>query len=150
MSPDFDVVIASACRTPIGAFMGALSAVSPVQLAALTIQEANHRAGVAPEQVDEVIVGSVLTAGLGQNVARQAATAAGLPVTVPAEARDTLHRRRHGSVRHRRALIRTTAGRKIMGQDHGIYDSALHPGRCGNRPERLPHIRSRLCGLGRS
>ncbi len=85
MPDDSDVVIAGACRTPIGAFMGTLGEVSSVQLAALTIAEALRRAGLRPEEVDEVIVGSVLTAGLGQNVARQAAIAAGLPVTIPAE-----------------------------------------------------------------
>jgi acetyl-CoA C-acetyltransferase len=85
MTNEIEVVIASACRTPIGSFMGALSDVSPVQLAALAIQEAICRAGVPPEEVDEIILGSVLTAGLGQNVGRQSAIAAGLPVTVPAE-----------------------------------------------------------------
>ena len=85
MPDEFDVVIASACRTAIGAFMGALSELSSAQLAAQTISEAIRRAGVRPENIDEIILGSVLTAGLGQNVARQAAIAAGLPVEIPAE-----------------------------------------------------------------
>lgn len=85
MMDENDVVVAAACRTPIGAFRGALSDVSAAQLAAITIGAALARAGAAPECVDEVIFGSVLTAGAGQNVARQAALAAGLPVTVPAE-----------------------------------------------------------------
>jgi acetyl-CoA C-acetyltransferase len=59
--------------------------VSPVELAARVIRDAIGRAGVAPEEVDEVMLGSVLTAGLGQNAGRQSALAAGLPVTAPAE-----------------------------------------------------------------
>jgi len=85
MTNDVEVVIASACRTPIGAFMGALTDVSPVELAVLVIKEAIRRADVAPEDVDEIMLGSVLTAGLGQNIGRQSALAAGLPVTAPAE-----------------------------------------------------------------
>jgi len=65
--------------------MGALTDVSPVELAVLVIKEAIRRADVAPEDVDEIMLGSVLTAGLGQNIGRQSALAAGLPVTAPAE-----------------------------------------------------------------
>ncbi len=77
-----DVVIASACRTPIGKFQGALTSFSAPQLGALAIREALRRAGVAPDKVDEVIMGNVLTAGLGQNPARQAAIHGGVPNTV--------------------------------------------------------------------
>jgi acetyl-CoA C-acetyltransferase len=79
-----DVVIASACRTPIGKFQGSLAGFSAPALGALAVAEALRRARVEPGAVDEVILGNVLTAGLGQNPARQAAIAAGVPDTVPA------------------------------------------------------------------
>jgi acetyl-CoA C-acetyltransferase len=75
-----DVVIASAARTPIGAFNGALSSVSAAYLGQVAIVEALKRAGVSPEDVSEVIMGQILTAGAGQNPARQAAIGAGIPV----------------------------------------------------------------------
>ena len=78
------VVLAGACRTAIGKMGGALSNVPAKELGAVVIKEALHRAGVKPEQVDEVLMGCVIQAGLGQNVARQASIAAGLPVEVPA------------------------------------------------------------------
>src|SRR6266436_5708091 len=77
-------VIVSATRTAIGKFSGALARISAPELGALVIAEALKRAKLAPEQVDEVIMGQVLTAGSGQNPARQAAIKAGLPVAVPA------------------------------------------------------------------
>lgn len=79
-----EVVIVSAVRTPVGSFGGALSQIPAVELGALTIREGIRRAGIAPEQVDEVIMGNVLNAGLGQNPARQAAVKAGIPLEVPA------------------------------------------------------------------
>jgi acetyl-CoA C-acetyltransferase len=79
-----EVVIASACRTPIGKFQGGLSGFKATELGALAIKEALKRAGVEASAVDEVIMGNVLAAGLGQNPARQAALAAGVPDTVPA------------------------------------------------------------------
>jgi acetyl-CoA C-acetyltransferase len=79
-----DVVIASGCRTPIGTFGGALKDVPAVELASLAVREAVKRAGVRPDQVDEVILGCILQAGLGMNVARQATIKAGLPESVPA------------------------------------------------------------------
>lgn len=78
------VVLAGACRTAIGAMGGVLSTVPAPQLGTVVIQEALKRAGVKPEQVDEVYMGCVIQAGLGQNVARQAAVNAGIPVEVPA------------------------------------------------------------------
>jgi acetyl-CoA C-acetyltransferase len=77
-----DVVIASACRTPIGKFQGGLAGFRAPELGALAIQEALRRARVAPDQVEEVIFGNVLQAGLGQNPARQAARKAGIPDAV--------------------------------------------------------------------
>lgn len=79
-----EVVIASAVRTAVGSFGGALKGVPAVELGATVIKEAVKRAGVKPEQVQEVIMGNVLQAGLGQNPARQAVIKAGLPEEVPA------------------------------------------------------------------
>ena len=76
-----EIVIASACRTAIGSFGGTLKNTPAVELGATVIKEAVNRAGLKPEQVDEVIFGNVLQAGLGQNPARQAALKAGLPDT---------------------------------------------------------------------
>ena len=78
------VVLAGACRTAIGKMGGALSNTPAKDLGAIVIRAALNRAGVAPDQVDEVLMGCVIQAGLGQNVARQASIAAGLPVEVPA------------------------------------------------------------------
>ena len=75
-----DVVIVSAARTPIGAFLGAFATVPAHELGAIAIREALTRAKVDPADVDEVVLGQVLTAGQGQNPARQAAMAAGVPV----------------------------------------------------------------------
>ncbi|PFN99382.1 acetyl-CoA C-acyltransferase [Bacillus sp. AFS076308] len=77
-----DVVIVSAVRTAIGSFMGTLSNTSATELGATVIKEAVNRAGITGEQVDEVIMGNVLQAGLGQGPARQAALKAGLPIEV--------------------------------------------------------------------
>jgi acetyl-CoA C-acetyltransferase len=79
-----DIVIASAARTPVGSFNGAFSDLSASTLGTVAIKAALERAGVAPEDVSEVIMGQILTAGAGQNPARQAAMEAGLPVEVPA------------------------------------------------------------------
>jgi acetyl-CoA C-acetyltransferase len=78
-----DVVIVSAARTPIGAFNGSLASLTAPQLGAIAIREALKRAGVKPEDVSEVIMGNVLTAGVGQAPARQAALFAGIPQSVP-------------------------------------------------------------------
>ena len=79
-----DVVIVSAARTPVGAFNGALSALPAHELGKVAIQEALKRAGVEGGRVSEVIMGQILTAGQGQNPARQASIAAGIPVESPA------------------------------------------------------------------
>lgn len=76
--------IVSGCRTPIGKFMGGLSGVPAPQLGGIVVREALGRSGISPEQVDEVIVGNILSAGLGQAPARQAALKAGLPPRVAA------------------------------------------------------------------
>ena len=85
MDKDFEVVILSACRTPIGAFGGALKDLSAVDLGAIVIREAIARAGVPPADIGDAVMGCVLQAGNGMNVARQAALKAGLPVEVPGE-----------------------------------------------------------------
>ncbi len=78
------VVLAGACRTAIGTMGGSLSTTPAAELGAIVIKEALKRAGVAPEAVDQVYMGCVIQAGLGQNVARQASIKAGLPIEVPA------------------------------------------------------------------
>ncbi|MBX9594530.1 MAG: acetyl-CoA C-acetyltransferase [Roseomonas sp.] len=75
-----EIVIASAARTPVGSFNGAFASLSAHALGTIAIQAALERAGVKAEEVDEVILGQVLPAGAGQNPARQAAVAAGIPV----------------------------------------------------------------------
>jgi acetyl-CoA C-acetyltransferase len=80
-----NVVILSACRTPIGSFGGALKDLSASDLGAVVIREAVKRAGVEAKDLGDVIMGCVLQAGAGMNVARQAAIEAGVPVHVPAE-----------------------------------------------------------------
>ena len=79
-----DIVIASAARTPVGAFNGSLSSLPAHELGRVAIQEALKRAGVEGMRVSEVIMGQILTAGQGQNPARQASIAAGIPVECPA------------------------------------------------------------------
>uniref|UniRef100_UPI0004876BA6 thiolase family protein n=1 Tax=Paraburkholderia acidipaludis TaxID=660537 RepID=UPI0004876BA6 len=79
-----DIVIVSAARTAVGKFGGSLAKIAAPELGAVVIKEALARAGIKPEQVSEVIMGQVLTAGSGQNVARQASIKAGLPASVPA------------------------------------------------------------------
>jgi acetyl-CoA C-acetyltransferase len=79
-----EIVIVGAARTPIGKFGGSLARTPASELGALIIRKVLERAGVAPEQVSEVIMGQVLTAGVGQNPARQAAIKAGIPYMVPA------------------------------------------------------------------
>jgi acetyl-CoA C-acetyltransferase len=85
MNKDFEVVILSACRTPIGSFGGTLRDFSAVDLGAIVIREAIDRARVSPADIGDVVMGCVLQAGNGMNVARQAAIKAGLPVEVPGE-----------------------------------------------------------------
>ena len=79
-----EVVIASAVRTAIGSFGGALAGVSARELGAIAAKEAIKRAGITPEMIDESIIGNVLSAGLGQNIARQVSLDAGIPVEKPA------------------------------------------------------------------
>jgi acetyl-CoA C-acetyltransferase len=79
-----EVVIISAVRTPVGRYLGSLTDIPATKLGSIAIAEAMKRAGVAPEEIEEVIMGNVLQAGLGQNPARQAALLAGIPEHIPA------------------------------------------------------------------
>lgn len=79
-----EVVLVGACRTPVGTFNGTLKDVPAVELGSIVMKEAIKRAGIKPEQIDEVVFGCVLQAALGQNVARQAAIKAGIPNEVTA------------------------------------------------------------------
>jgi acetyl-CoA C-acetyltransferase len=84
MSEFKEAVIISAARTPVGKFLGSLKGFSATELGAIVVRESVKRAGIKPEEVDEVIMGCVIQAGLGQNPARQAALNGGLPATVSA------------------------------------------------------------------
>ncbi|WP_186430072.1 acetyl-CoA C-acetyltransferase [Clostridium sp. BSD9I1] len=79
-----EVVIVGAARTPIGSFGGSLSKLSAIDIGVIAAKEAMKRAGIKPDMVDEVLVGNILSAGLGQNPARQVAIHAGIPDTTPA------------------------------------------------------------------
>lgn len=79
-----EVYVVNCCRTAVGSYGGSLKDIPAAELGAVTIKEALNRSGIAPEHVDEVMFGCILTAGLGQNVARQAAMKAGIPIEVPA------------------------------------------------------------------
>ena len=79
-----EIVIVSGCRTPVGKFQGSLSDISATKLGAVAVREAVKRAQLTPEQIDECIMGNVVSAGLGQNPARQAALFGGLPPEVSA------------------------------------------------------------------
>ncbi len=79
-----DIVIAGACRTAIGRFLGTLAPLKASELGAVCIAEAVKRAGIKPEDVDEVIMGNVVSAGMGQAPARQAAIKGGIPPEVGA------------------------------------------------------------------
>ena len=79
-----DIVIVSAARTPVGTFNGALSSLTAAQLGTVALKAAITRANIDAAEVDEVILGQILTAAQGQNPARQAAVHAGIPITTPA------------------------------------------------------------------
>ncbi|MDY0254501.1 MAG: acetyl-CoA C-acetyltransferase [Tenuifilaceae bacterium] len=81
-----EVVIVSATRTPIGSFGGSLSSFSAIDLGVIAAKEAIKRAGIAPSEISETIIGNILSAGLGQNISRQISVNAGVPETSPAMA----------------------------------------------------------------
>src|SRR6202162_5521063 len=84
MAANDEVVIISGCRTPVGKFQGSLSDLTATQLGAIVVREATKRAKLDPKQIDECIMGNVISAGLGQNPARQAALFGGLSPEVSA------------------------------------------------------------------
>ena len=109
-------VILSGCRTPIGSFGGALKDLSAPQLGALVVREALSRAGVEPGQIDDVVLGCVLQAGAGMNVARQAALEAGIPYAVPAETVNRVCGSGLSAVMHAAdAIVAGTAGFVVAG-----------------------------------
>ena len=79
-----ELYVVNCCRTAIGSFGGSLKDISAAEMGSIVIKEALNRAGVKPENVDEVMFGCILTSAQGQNVARQAAIKAGIPYAVPA------------------------------------------------------------------
>ena len=83
-----DVYVVSCCRTAIGSFGGSLKDTPAAEMGATVIKAALERANIKPENVDEVMFGCILTAGLGQNVARQASLKAGIPISVPARSEE--------------------------------------------------------------
>ena len=91
------IVVVSACRTPQGRFLGGLASSSAAQLGAIAAEAALARASIAPDAIDQVIVGNVLGAGLGQNVARQVAMGARVPVGCPAFSRRRPRRATHAN-----------------------------------------------------
>ena len=78
-----DIYLVSCCRTAVGSFGGSLKGVPATDMGAIVVKAALERAGLAPENLDEIMFGCILTAGLGQNVARQVAIGAGVPVEIP-------------------------------------------------------------------
>ena len=84
MSKENEAVILSAARTPIGKFQGSLSSIPATRLGALAVEAAIKRAGIDPAEIEEVILGNVVQAGVGQAPARQAGVWAGIPTTVGA------------------------------------------------------------------
>ena len=79
-----ELYVVNCCRTAVGSFGGSLKNTPAAELGAIVVKEALKRANVAPENVDELMFGCILTSGLGQNVARQVGVGAGLPYSVPA------------------------------------------------------------------
>ncbi|MBQ9459034.1 MAG: acetyl-CoA C-acyltransferase, partial [Oscillospiraceae bacterium] len=79
-----DLYVVNCCRTAVGSYGGSLKDVPATTLGSIVVKEALKRANIAPENVDELMFGCILTAGLGQNVARQVSIGAGLPYSVPA------------------------------------------------------------------
>ncbi len=130
---DKDIVILSAVRTPIGSFLGSLSSMTAPQLGAAAIRCALERAGIAGSEIEQVIFGNVLQAGIGQAPARQASLGAGIPNTVPCV---TLHK------------VCGSGMRAVMDAANGIaageYDLAVAGGMesMSNAPYLLPKART--------
>ena len=135
------VYILGACRTAIGKFGGTLSSVPATELGAVVIKEAVKRAGISAEEVDHVFMGCVIQAGLGQNVARQAAIQAGLPVTTTAETINVVCGSGLDSVNNTARMIQTgdadiviAGGMENMSMAPYALKSARFGYRMGNAP----------------
>jgi hypothetical protein len=156
---DIDALLVSACRTPIGSFGGALKDLSAADLGAIAIREAIVRAKVTAADLDDVLMGCVLQAGAGMNVARQAALKAGVPVEVPAE---TINRvcgsglqavfsgrcAQRLRAHHRRRWNRIDVERAVSPQRRamGLPDGQRRSHRLD--VERRPHVRDQLVPHG--
>ncbi|MGI6156902.1 MAG: acetyl-CoA C-acetyltransferase [Saccharofermentanales bacterium] len=134
-----DIVILGACRTAVGSFGGALKNTPVIHLGEIVIREAIRRAGIRPEDVDEVLMGCVLPAGLGQNPARQASIAAGVPDAVPASTLNTVCGSGLKTVNLAAALIRNgdadvvvAGGMENMSAAPFLLDKARYGYRMGN------------------
>ena len=119
------VVLAGACRTAIGKMGGALSNTPAAELGSIVIKEALNRAGVKPEQVDEVLMGCVIQAAQGQNVARQASIKAGLPIEVPAVTLNVVCGSGLNCVNQAAAMIK--AGQADIGVAGGMENMSMAP-----------------------
>ena len=135
------VVICSYARTPMGAFQGALSGVKATALGAAAVKAALERAGVAGDQVDEIIMGCVLPAGLGQAPARQAGVGAGLPLSVEAVTVNKMcGSGLQAAIMAHDALLAGSAQVIVAGGMESMSGRALRHGqaplRCPHRPRR--------------
>ena len=135
-----DAVIVSAVRTPVGSFGGDFKNVAGDELGAHAVRAALERAGISGDEVDEVVLGNVLQAGLGLNPARQAAIAAGIPQEVPST---TINKLCGSGSRRSRSPPRRSAGRRgrRRRRRHGEHDARALP--VAGRALRRPHGRRR-------
>lgn len=124
-APD-DVVIVGAARTPVGRFGGSLADVSAVELGAVAVGAALERSGLAASLVDRLLLGHVIQAGAGQNPARQAGVAAGLPMPVPAETINTVCLSGMSAVAHARDLLRLGEAEVIVAGGMEAMSRAPH------------------------
>ena len=130
MPRDFDAVILSACRTPIGSFGGVFKDLTAVDLGAVVIREAIARAGVGNDEIGDVVMGCVLQAGAGMNVARQAALKAALPVVLDVVADVAVGRNLPGPYR-----IADVDGPAAVEHGSGAHpDGRVGRGECARRP----------------
>ena len=123
-----EVYVVNCCRTAIGSFGGSLKDTPAAELGAVVIKEALNRAGVKAENVDEVMFGCILTAGLGQNPARQAALKAGVPISVPAYTVGMVCGSGMKSVIEGARAILTGDANIVVGRRHREYYNNYHMG----------------------
>ena len=120
-------VIVAGARTPIGKLSGALASLSAAELGGLAIAEALRRAGVAPDEVDHVIMGQVLMAGQGQVPARQAAVKAGIPMSVPSVNVNKVCLSGLNAIYLADQMIAVGRRRHRRGRRHGVDDQRAVP-----------------------